>query len=167
MHHRSASALLLFSFLGAPAFAADLPARAPGLWQSITSALGPDGQPLPNAQNVISVSCVDAQNDQKFFLTEADACTGLAVSGAGGSYHITAQCMESSGVHQLNETLTYQDAKDVTLKAVYETRAGQMTITSQLQWQGACLPGMQPGDEGSIINGSFSKADNINDPDNR
>ena len=32
---------------------------------------------------------------------------------------------------------------------------------------GGCLPGMMPGDEGNIVNGAFSKADNINDPANQ
>lgn len=157
----------MFGFFAPPALAADLPARAPGLWQSTTTALGADGQPLPNAENVISVSCVDPLNDEKFFLSESAACTGLTISGSGGTYNIDATCRHNGVARPLHETLTYQDAKNVAFKAAFNTDQGQITITSQLQWQGACLPGMLPGDEGNIVNGSFSKADNINDPANQ
>lgn len=151
-----------------PAFAADLPARAPGLWQSTATVTGPDGKPLENAVNVVTVSCVDALNDQKFFTSEQSACSSLSISGGdAGSYSIDGICTGQSGKLKIHETLVYTDAKDVQLKAVYAGSAGPMTVSSQLQWQGQCLAGMMPGDEGNAANGTFDKTDNINDSSNQ
>ena len=49
-----------------PVMAATLPARTPGLWQSTTTVTGPDGKPLPNAVNVVTVSCVDPATTSNF-----------------------------------------------------------------------------------------------------
>ena len=68
---------------------------------------------------------------------------------------------------KIHETLFYVDARHVQLQAQLQLPSGPLTIAARLQWQGACLPGMMPGDEGSIVNGTFSKADNINDLANR
>ena len=146
-----------------PALADGLPARAPGLWQSTTTVDGPDGQPLANAVDVMTVSCVDALNDQKFFLSNQSACTSLTVSQSGSSYRIDGVCSQNGKPAKIDETLDYADTKDVTLTA----KLGQMTVHSQLQWQGECLAGMEPGDEGDIENGAFVKADNINDQANQ
>jgi hypothetical protein len=147
-----------------PAAAATLPARAPGLWQSTTTVRNAAGKPLPNATDVVTVSCVDAANDQKFFLSDANACSGLSITGQGGTYHIAGACRQRGREVRIAETLAYASDQDVTLTAVLPSPTGALTVTSQLQWRGACLPGMRPGDEGSIVNGAFSKADNINDP---
>ncbi|MGP8026198.1 MAG: DUF3617 domain-containing protein [Acidocella sp.] len=152
------SGLILLGAAG-PALADGLPAREPGLWQSTTTVTGPDGQPLANAVNVVTVSCVDALNDQKFFLSNQSACSNLRVSGDGGSYKIDGMCTQSGKPSVIHETLDYADTKDVALTA----QLGDMTVHSQLQWQGDCMDGMQPGDEGDIENGAFVKADNIND----
>jgi len=168
MTKRIFSGLFLATLIAAPALAADLPARTPGLWQSTTTVTGPDGKPLPNAANVVTLSCVDALNDQKFFTSNQNACTGLTISGQGNSYNIDGSC-QSQGLGQsvhIHETLVYGE-KNLQLQAVYNGAEGTMTVTSQLQWQGECLAGMQPGDEGNISNGVFSKADNINDTVNQ
>jgi len=156
------SGLILLGAAG-PALAAGLPAREPGLWQSTTTATGPDGQPLANAVNVVTVSCVDVLNDQKFFLANQSACNNLSVSGSGGSYKINGMCTQRGKPSVIHETLDYADTKDVTLTA----KVGDMTVHSQLQWQGECLAGMLAGDEGDIENGAFVKADNINDTANQ
>ncbi len=156
------SGLILLGAAG-PALADGLPAREPGLWQSTSTVMGPDGQPLANAMNVVTVSCVDALTDQKFFLSNQSACSNLAVYGKGGSYKIEGSCIQSGKTSVIHETLDYADSKDVTLTA----KLGAMTVHSQLQWQGMCPDGMQPGDEGDIENGTFVKADNINDQANQ
>jgi hypothetical protein len=168
MTKRILSGLCLATLLVAPALAAQLPARTPGLWQSTTTVTGPDGKPLSNAVNVITVSCVDALNDQKFFTSNQSACTGLTVSGQGNNYNIDGSCTGQGlgqSVH-IHETLVYGE-KALQLQAVYNGAEGAMTVTSQLQWQGDCLAGMQPGDEGSVTGGVFSKSDNINDTGNQ
>ena len=151
----------------APAVAASLPARAAGLWQSTSTVTGPDGKPLANATNVVTVSCVDPATDLKFFLSGANACSSLDIEGSGSSFTINGSCKQMGKVVNIHEALNYADAQDVTLTASWAGDAGQMTLTSQLKWQGDCLAGMVPGDEGNIVGGAFSKADNINDPDNQ
>jgi hypothetical protein len=167
MTKRIFSGLFLASLISAPALAADLPSRAPGLWQSTTTVTGPDGKPLANAVNAVTVSCVDALNDQKFFTSNQSACSSLNITGSGNSYSIDGACNGRGQAVQIHETLVYADAKDLQLTAVYNGAQGQMTVTSQLQWQGDCLPGMQPGDEGNYTGGVFSKTDNINDSFNQ
>lgn len=156
------SGLILLGAAG-PALADGLPAREPGLWQSASTVTGPDGQPLANAVNVVTVSCVDALTDQKFFLSNQSACNTLTVSGGGNTYRIDGTCRGNGKTSAIHETLDYADSKDVTLTA----KLGQMTVHSRLQWQGVCPDGMQPGDEGDIENGAFVKADNINDQANQ
>jgi hypothetical protein len=167
MKTRMLSGLILVMTGAAPALAATLPARAPGLWQSTSTVTGPDGKPLANATNVVTVSCVDPATDLKFFLSGASACSSLNIAGSGGSYTIDGACTLRGKADSIHMALVYADPKNVTLTAGWTGVAGQMTLTSQLQWQGDCMDGMVPGDEGSIAGGAFSKADNINDPDNQ
>jgi Protein of unknown function (DUF3617) len=167
MMKRMSYGLFLASLICAPALAADLPARAPGLWQSTTTVTGPDGKPLADDTDVVTVSCVDALDDQKFFTSDQNACTGLTISGSGSNYSIDGTCSSPGQSVRIHETLVYADARNVMLTAIYNAATGQMTVTSRLQWQGQCLPGMLPGDEGSMTGGMFSKVDNINDTANQ
>ncbi len=157
---------LVLGWSGA-AGAASLPARAPGLWQSTTTVRDASGQALPNAVNVVTVSCVDALTDLKFFTSGDSACTSLEISGSGNTYKIIGSCAQAGKPVNVDETLVYASPQAVTLTAKLDSPMGPVTVTSDLQWQGDCLAGMVPGDEGSIVNGAFSKADNINDPDNQ
>ena len=161
--------ICLSLLIAAPACAANLPQRTPGLWQSTSTVTGPDGKPVANEVDVVTVSCVDALNDQKFFTSEQSACTSLTISGGGNSYGIDGTC-NSQGQDQplhIHETLVYSGPQALQLTAVYDNGVGPTTVTSQMQWQGACLPGMLPGDEGNIAGGVFSKTDNINDSSNQ
>ena len=167
MTKRIISGFFLAALIAVPAMAADLPARTPGLWQSTTTVIGPDGKPVAHEVNVVTVSCVDALDDQKFFTSNQSACSSLKISGSGNSYSIDSACNNQGQTLQIQETLVYAGPQALQLKAVYNSASGQMTITSQLQWQGSCLPGMLPGDEGNISAGAFSKTDNINDSYNQ
>jgi hypothetical protein len=146
---------------------ATLPARAPGLWRSTTTVTGPNGQPLANAADVVTVSCVDPATDIKFFMSGGSACSSLRISGSGTTYGIDGTCTQLGKPVSIHETLIYADARNVTLKAKMDSSSGLVNVTSQLQWQGDCLAGMAPGDEGNIVNGTFSKADNIDDSANQ
>jgi hypothetical protein len=150
-----------------PAAAASLPARAPGLWQSTTTVLGTDGKPLANAQNVVTLSCVDPATDLKFFISGGSACSSLTISGAGTDYTIDGHCLQQGKAVRIHESLAYASPQSVALKASLDTATGPVTVVSQLQWQGQCLAGMLPGDEGNVVNGLFSKTDNIDDPVNQ
>jgi hypothetical protein len=162
---RLIAAALLFAPLSA--VAQSLPARAPGLWQSTTTVTGSNGQPLPNASNVVTVSCVDAANDQKFFLSEESRCSALNVSGGGQTYAIDGTCNQRGQPVRIAETLTYDSPQALKIHAVLTSSSGPITIASTMSWQGPCVAGMQPGDEGSLVAGAFSKADNINDVNNQ
>jgi hypothetical protein len=155
------------SFLAQAANAATLPARTPGLWQSVSAVRGPDGRILPNADKVVTVTCVDAENDVKFFISGESSCTRLSISGAAQHYAISGSCSELGQKVTIHETLFYENARSVQLRARLLLPSGPVMIAAQLQWQGDCLPGMMPGDEGSIVDGAFSKADNVNDPANQ
>jgi hypothetical protein len=146
---------------------ATLPARESGLWKSTTTVTGPDGQPLANATDVVTVSCVDPVTDIKFFISGGSACSSLRISGSGTTYGIDGTCTQLGKPVSIHETLVYADARNVSLKAKLDSSSGLVNVTSQLQWKGDCLPGMEPGDEGSIVNGAFSKADNIDDSANQ
>ena len=155
--------VLVFSLAGL-AQAAQLPARAPGLWQSTTSVTGPDGQPMAQAQNVITLTCVDPATDWKFLLSGQGHCSQLDLSGTGANYTIDGSCEQPGGQVSIHETLDYVSNKTVQLNAVFTTPSGRMSVASSLQWQGPCLGGMQPGDEGQVVDGNFVKAGNINQP---
>jgi len=133
------------------------------MWQSTTTVTDAKGNPLPAAQNIVTVSCVDPATDFKFLTSGASQCKSLNISGSGSNYTITGTCQAPGKLVNLNVTLNYTDSQNVTLNAVIDSAQGPLTVTSQLAYQGDCLPGMQPGDEGSIVNGTFSKADNILD----
>ncbi len=145
---------------------ASLPPRAPGLWQSTTTVRGLDGKPLANATDVVTLSCVDPATDMKFFMSGGQSCTKLAITGSQQHFSIDGTCRQMGRPVNIRETLDYASAKQVTLTAYLDSPAGMLKLVSELQWQGACLAGMKPGDEGSVVNGAFSKADNIGDAGN-
>ncbi len=79
----------------------------------------------------------------------------------------TAIALQQGKPVRIHEHLTYAGPQSVALKASLETATGPITVVSRLQWQGQCLAGMMPGDEGNMVNGLFSKTDNINDSINQ
>ncbi|MDE1896025.1 MAG: DUF3617 family protein [Rhodospirillales bacterium] len=153
--------VLAFSLAGV-AQGAQLPARAPGLWQSTSSVTGPDGKPMAQAQNVITLTCVDPATDWKFLLSGQGRCSQLDLTGAGANYTIDGRCEQPGGQVTIHEKLDYVSNKTVQLNAVFTTSSGKMSVASSLQWQGPCVDGMQPGDEGQVVDGNFVKAGNIN-----
>jgi hypothetical protein len=167
MRFRGLAVVFLACFAAHAAAADSLPARQPGLWQSTTNVTTQAGTPVPHGSNIVSVSCVDPMTDIKFFTSGQSQCANLSISGAGNTYSISGTCSNFGKPTSIDETLTYAGAQTVTLKAVVDSNAGPLKVVSQLAYQGACLPGMAPGDEGSLVNGAFSKADNINDLDNQ
>jgi hypothetical protein len=148
--------------------AASLPARQPGLWQSSTVVTMPDGTKARGGVPVVTVSCVDTLDDQKFFLINGNACSSLNVSGQGRRYSIDGTCNHAGKPVTVHETLNYVDAQTVELAGSVDTGTGPIKLNAELKFAGACPTGMQPGDEGSIdANGNFDKTDNINDFDNQ
>src|SRR5271163_1196676 len=109
---------------GMPVMAATLPARTPGLWQSTTTVTGPDGKPLPNAVNVVTVSCVDPATDLKFFTSGGSACASLTIAGSGADYTIDGSCTQQGKPVRIHEALTYRGKQHVTLRATLGSPGG-------------------------------------------
>ncbi|MDE8345429.1 MAG: DUF3617 family protein [Acidocella sp.] len=164
---RAAWALTFTVATAMPALAAALPSRAAGLWQSTTSVSGPDGKPLANAANVVTLSCVDPATDTRFFTSGESQCAQLSIGGSGADYTIDGVCSQQGKTVQIHETLDYASPQAVTLRATLDSGNGAVVVVSHMQWQGKCLAGMQPGDEGDMQDGVFNKTDNINDAFNQ
>jgi hypothetical protein len=155
-------------FVSGSARAAALPARQAGMWQSSTVVTLADGTKARGGAPVVTVTCVDALNDQKFFMINGSACTSLNISGQGGQYRIDGTCAQAGKPVTVHETLDYVDPRTVELAGTVDAGTGPITLDAELKFAGACPAGMQPGDEGSLdSNGHFSKTDNINDFDNQ
>lgn len=150
-----------------PAAAATLPSRQPGLWQSTTFGTLSDGTKLQGGKPVITVSCVDPATDLKFFTYKGSACSAFSITGSGNSYTISGDCKQTGKTVKISTTLFYLDANTVELVGTVDPGDGVVHLNAELKWQGPCLPGMAPGDEGDIENGAFVKTDNINDTGNQ
>jgi hypothetical protein len=155
---------LLAAFGTTQAHAATLPARQPGLWLSSTIVTLADGSKYRGGNPVITVSCVDPATDLKFFTYSGSSCTALKVAGTGQQFNITGNCQGQTGTEKIATSLTYLDQSTVELIGTVGTASGVIHLNGELKFQGPCLPGMVPGDEGDIENGQFVKADNVNDP---
>jgi hypothetical protein len=147
--------------------AAELPARQPGLWQSSTVVTLADGTKARGGAPVVTVSCVDALTDQKFFTVGASSCSAFNISGGGSQYAIDSQCTDQGKPVTVHETLAYVDAGTVDINGTVIEGAGPISLAAELKFVGPCLAGMAPGDEGDIENGQFVKTDNVNDPGNQ
>ncbi|HQU03819.1 MAG TPA: hypothetical protein PLT25_03800 [Acidocella sp.] len=147
--------------------AATLPQRQAGLWQSNTVVTLPDGSQYRGGAPVVTVSCVDPATDLKFFTFEGSSCTNMNISGSGAQYNISGACKDQGKPESVHTELDYVDSNTVKLTGTVTSASGTLHIASMLTYQGACLSGMQPGDEGDIENGAFVKADNINDAGNQ
>ena len=159
---------VVFLASAVPAMAASLPQRQAGMWQSSTVVTLPDGTKAQGGQPVVTVTCVDALDDQKFFLIGGSACSTLEVSGSGSQYRIDGTCAHKGQTVTVHETLNYVDAQTVELAGTVDTGNGPISLSAELKYAGACVAGMQPGDEGSLdANGNFDKTDNINDFQNQ
>jgi hypothetical protein len=138
------------------------------MWQSSTVVTMSDGTVARGGVPVVTVSCVDALDDQKFFLINGSACSSLNVSGQGSTYRIDGTCTHAGKPVTVHETLHYVNAQTVQLSGTVDAGSGPIKLSAALKFAGACPAGMQPGDEGSIdTNGNFDKTDNINDFDNQ
>ncbi len=147
--------------------AATLPQRQAGLWQSNTVVTLPDGSQYRGGAPVVTVSCVDPATDLKFFTFEGSSCSSMNISGSGTHYSISGACKDQGKAETVQTELEYIDSNTVKLTGAVASASGTLHIQSMLTYQGACLAGMQPGDEGDIENGAFVKADNINDTGNQ
>jgi len=147
--------------------AAELPSRQPGMWQSSTVVTLADGTKARGGAPVVTVSCVDALTDQKFFTIGGSSCSSLNISGGGSQYEIDSSCTDQGKPVTVRETLDYADATTVEINGTVDEGSGPISLSAELKFIGPCMAGMVPGDEGDIENGQFVKTDNVNDPGNQ
>jgi len=162
-----AGALGAVFFLPLGARAAQLPSRQAGMWQSSTVVTLADGTKARGGAPVVTVSCVDALTDQKFFTIGGSSCTSLNISGGGSQYAIDSNCTDQGKPVTVHETLDYVDPATVEINGMVNEGAGPISLSAELKFIGPCMAGMVPGDEGDIENGQFVKTDNVNDPGNQ
>jgi hypothetical protein len=154
--------VVLLLMLAHGARAASLPARQAGLWLSSTIVTLADGTKYRGGAPVVTVSCVDPATDLKFFTYSGPSCGALQISGAGRQFELHGSCNGQAGAQKIATSLTYLDASTVELIGSVTSAAGVVRLNGELKYQGPCLPGMVPGDEGDIENGQFVKSDNVN-----
>lgn len=151
--------LLVLAARGAGA--ASLPARQPGLWLSSTIVTLADGTKYRGGAPVVTVSCVDPATDLKFFTYSGPSCGALQISGTGRQFELQGSCTGPAGAQKIATSLTYLNPTTVELVGSVTSAAGVVRLNGELRYQGPCLPGMVPGDEGDIENGQFVKSDNV------
>jgi hypothetical protein len=137
------------------------------MWQSSTLVTLPDGTKARGGAPVVTVSCVDPATDLKFFTVGGSECSALTISGGGSQYAIDSNCSDQGKPVTVHEALDFVDTNTVDINGTVNNGSGPISLISELKFQGPCLPGMVPGDEGDIENGQFVKTDNINDPGNQ
>jgi hypothetical protein len=147
--------------------AASLPSRQPGMWQSSTVVTLADGTKARGGAPVVTVSCVDAFTDQKFFTIGSSQCSAFNISGGGSQYAIDSSCTDQGKPVTVHETLDYVDTGTVEINGTVNEGSGPISLSAELKFIGPCMAGMVPGDEGDIENGQFVKTDNVNDPGNQ
>jgi hypothetical protein len=138
------AALLLTMISAAPASAADLPARKPGLWEVKTAIEG-----NPRALNV--QQCIDASTDQMMQSStgpfSAAACPDREVKKSDGAMTIDSRCTFSGKQASARAVITgsFDQAYTMTVTAEGgELPAVKMTVEGK--WLGACAADQKPGD---------------------
>ncbi|OYV39982.1 MAG: hypothetical protein B7Z81_02615 [Acidocella sp. 20-61-6] len=147
--------------------AATLPLRQAGMWQSSTVVTLADGKKYRDGAPIVTVSCVDPATDLKFFTFEGSSCSSMNISGAGTTYEIDGACKDEGKPVKIHTQINYVDSETVELVGSVTSATGPVRLRAEMKFQGPCIAGMQPGDEGDIENGQFVKADNINDAGNQ
>jgi hypothetical protein len=130
--------------LQAQAFAADAPARKPGLWEIKTSI---DGR----GRAVTVQQCIDATTDQMLQSSagpfSAPACAGREVNKSDTGMTIDSRCDFNGKPASAHAVVTgsFDSAYTMTVTAEgSDLPAAKMTMEGK--WLGACAAGQQPGD---------------------
>jgi hypothetical protein len=136
--------LLLAMISAAPASAADLPARKPGLWEVKTTFEG-----NPRVLNV--QQCIDASTDQMLQSSagpfSAAACPDREVKKSDASMIIDTRCTLNGKQASARAVVTgsFDQAYTMTVTAEGgELPAVKMTVEGK--WLGACAADQKPGD---------------------
>ena len=137
--------LMLASALSAQA--SDMPGRKPGLWKVKTTIANAGTAPRVVQQ------CIDAATDQMLQSSagpyDAAACSARELHRAADSFTIDSICPvggKSAAAHAV-VTGSFDSAYTMTVTSRgEELPGGEMIMTMQGEWIGACAAGQIPGD---------------------
>jgi hypothetical protein len=132
---------------GAPALAADLPSRKPGLWEVKISIEGRNVQPQVIRQ------CVDAATDQMMQSSagpfSAAACPKRDVQTSADSITIDSSCAIGSKPATAHAVVkgSFDNAYTMIVTSQSEDiPGGKMVMTLEGRWLGLCAADQKPGD---------------------
>ena len=130
--------------LASPAFAADAPARKPGLWEVKTAIEG-------QGRAVTVQQCIDAATDQMLQSSagpfSAPLCTGREVTKSDAGMTIDTHCSFNGKAANAHAVVSGSFDSAYTMTVTSEgADLPAMTMTSEGKWLGACAAGQQPGD---------------------
>ena len=128
----------------AQAFAADAPARKPGLWEVKTVI---DGQ----GRAVTVQQCIDAATDQMLQSSagpfSAPACAGREVKTSDTGMTIDSRCSFNGKAASAHADITGNFDSAYTMTVTAEgSDLPAVKMTMEGKWLGACTAGQQPGD---------------------
>ena len=178
------SGLALGASRAAPPYALpdNLPAREPGLWESVVT-----GMRGPNEIERITRYCLDAHADRALHeldvlsrelsvIYEDVGCRPPEYTVSGNVLHATLMCRtnrsddsEQAG-QDFNWTLTYNSEREVLVKMHSASRdtliMDSEDLTGRQRWLGACTPGHKPGDMRDVRFTVNGKPGHKSPPDN-
>jgi Protein of unknown function (DUF3617) len=149
-HHKDKSPAMIYLgvafglVLQAQAFAADAPARKPGLWEVKTSIDG-------HGRAVAVQQCIDAATDQMLQSSagpfSAPACAGREVNKSDTGMTIDSRCDFNGKPASAHAVVTGSFDSAYTMTVTAEgSDLPAMKMTMEAKWLGACAAGQQPGD---------------------
>lgn len=139
--------LALISAMTAPAAAAELPSRKPGLWQVKMSIEGRTASPQ------VILQCIDPTTDQMMQSSagpySAAVCPKREVHQSADSITIDSACTIGGKPATAHATITGNFDSAYTLKVTSQSEAvpaSNMTMTIDGKWLGPCTADQKPGD---------------------
>jgi hypothetical protein len=145
---RSTEAISLLVFICmAPASAAELPSRKPGLWQVKTSIEG------DHAPDRVIQQCIDAATDQMMQSSAGPfapaACPERHVQRSDNLITIDSICTVGGNAATAHSVVTGSFDTAYTMIATSQSPdipGGKMVMTMQAKWLGPCTADQKPGD---------------------
>jgi hypothetical protein len=151
---RQLATIAFVSFIAAPAFAIDMPARKPGLWEIKMEFIG---RKLP-AQTM--KQCIDAASDKvmnsNFAGTGQEKCSKQDVTNSGGTITVDSVCKFGPNTTTSHAVVTgsFDSAYTVDVTSTHEggrpipgvAPGGASHMKIAATWLGPCAAGQRPGD---------------------
>jgi hypothetical protein len=144
---RVALLLALISAIPAPAAAADLPSRKPGLWQITMNIEGRAASPQ------VILQCIDPTTDQMMQSNSgpysATVCPKREVHQSADSITIDSVCTIGGKPATAHATITGSFDSTYTMTVTSQSEAipaSNMTMTIGGKWLGPCTADQKPGD---------------------